>query len=69
MRNISLIRELDERSRGQILKCKLPIPREVFSAMLEDPNVRMWALSMPKSERTEAIQDAINAGLIEVINV
>ena len=67
--NLKIVQELEERPRGQLLRCKLPIPREVFSKMLEDPNVQAWALAMPKAERAKAIQDGINRGLVEVQNL
>ena len=69
MKNLQIVRELGERPCGQLLRCKLPIPREVFNAMLSDPNVRAWALAMPKAERAKAIQDGINRGLVEVQNL
>lgn len=68
MKNLQIVRELEERPRGQILKCKLPIPREVFNAMLSDPNVQAWALAMPRDERRKALQTAVDNGLVEVIN-
>ena len=68
MRNLQIVRELEERPHGQLLQCKLPIPREVFSKMLSDPNVQAWALAMPKDERRKAIQTAVDNGLVEVIN-
>ena len=69
MKNLQIIRELEERPHGQLLRCKLPMPREVFSAMLSDPNVQAWALAMPKDERRKALQTAVDNGFIEVTNV
>lgn len=69
MKNLHIIRELGERPRGQLLRCKLPIPREVFNELLSDPNVQAWALAMPKDERRKALQTAVDNGFIEVTNV
>lgn len=66
--NLKIVQELEERPHGQLLRCTLPIPREVFSAMLSDPNVQAWALAMSKHERRKALQTAVDNGLVEVIN-
>ena len=68
--NLSVIRELNERPKGQILSINIPgLTEEKFLEFLLDPEVISWALAMPRERRDAVIQQAIDEGKCEVINI